>query len=1330
MKKEEAYKELFPELTTQEFHQLCFMAYYGYLNHNDKTADAYCEKFNISTQKFYKNSIKLVNLCLLQSQACVHPKHHLKILYCLIKNYPSWVKDFKEFNHVGLGEYLWNLAQFLVKDEFAKAAQLTRPFAGIGQKQFNLFSYIREQVVGDSRYISLLNEFELQEMVDATLYDLFANDELNCDFLNALADMIPTSNPNYPDIMDEIGAYRYFLNGIVSEPVGNPTMWSMGVKAMQMMYQGNLNDAFTLFTQALKPLKKQHAFPSPMFNYAFGILLYRLTTKNKHSKLYRQWYNCFLESSRIRFGAENIAIRLLLVYIVCDIEHVEISLRRQMENLTNYHNDILSRTWEYLVFNFFGLETEKQEKPLHSAKFIQHELSVCLPIGAEARKQLTELYSGQPILDTIRKKDSWEVLLSDISSQINKVKPAQPKRIVYFVKGYDLDAIIEQVQKTDGTWHNGQLLSISQMIESGYDSMDGNDMVIAIMLNNHQTTQKAVDILVPHLIGTGRLLFGNYYNDIYFDVVINEVRPYLEFKGAGTYIEVSSNVSLDATGKVPHHIVKCDAEGCYSLITTNALQRDVLKGFLHAKRFPTSALMSLQRNIKSMNGMIEVREDIIDAYEEYAQNSKGVLAVRIVPERTEYRISIFATAMPDGEARFVPADGEEYVYDEMDGLTHCIHRDFSLENANYKQLAEFLENNVKAQFINYTERIVGSAEGLLLLIAFVYDHQEQFFVEWPEGKTLKFKGDVKPSSINIVVHSEQDWFTVEGDVKMAGNTYSLQELIAMCTKSDIQGFIKLNEEEYIRISEKLKKHIAALNSLPSKSSKICSVSKFQMGALANMIEGLNTHTDEGYASFSEKTKTAYALNPDVPKEMNVSLRDYQKEGFRWMCRLDAWGAGACLADDMGLGKTLQALTFLTYKADKGPSLVVMPKSVILNWASEAERFAPKLNIIVLNKITKRQSTIQNAKAGDVLLCTYGLLTTEYSVLTKKVWNVVCLDEAHQIKNRHTIASQTAMEIKASSRIILTGTPLQNNLAELWNLFQFINPGLLGSWVRFRDNFIISPTDNSRLMLLKDLTTPFILRRTKNEVLTELPEKIVDKYLVELNENECKVYEEMRRLAEVKCKKQKTKKEREEANTLDINFFAELMKLREAACDMRLVHEKWSEPSSKTKALLELLETIMENPDNNILIFSQFTSYLEMIKPELKKRKWGFYYLDGQTPMDKRQQMVDDFQKGECRLFLSSLKAGGLGINLTAANYVILLDPWWNPAIENQAMDRTYRLGQKRVVTVIRLISSHTIEEKILNLHEKKQELSDNILIGTSDSYKLTYEDVLDMVTPF
>ena len=450
-----------------------------------------------------------------------------------------------------------------------------------------------------------------------------------------------------------------------------------------------------------------------------------------------------------------------------------------------------------------------------------------------------------------------------------------------------------------------------------------------------------------------------------------------------------------------------------------------------------------------------------------------------------------------------------------------------------------------------------------------------------------------------------------------------------------------------------------------------------------------------------------------------------------MVRLDSWGAGACLADDMGLGKTVQALAFLLHKKDIGPSLVVAPKSVVPNWASEADRFTPSLKVTILNEISDRKTALESAVAGELFLVSYGVLVTSVDILKAVNWNVVCLDEAHQIKNRTTRMSQAAMALNAGSRVILTGTPVQNHLGELWNLMQFVNPGLLGSWTHFKDKYINGPEmDDYKREMLKGLTQPFILRRTKEEVLGELPDKVSYEHMVHLSGDEMAVYENARQLLEVKYKKNKTRAERAMIQDVKVEFFAELTRLRLMANAMELVNSGWKGGSSKVDALKDILSTLMDNGDNRVIIFSQFTSFLEIIGRMLVKQGYQYLYLDGSTPLKERSMLVTKFQSGLCPIFLVSLKAGGLGLNLTAANYVIIADPWWNPAIEKQAEDRAHRMGQERAVTVIRLVAQHTIEEKILRLHETKRELSDAILEGTDRSFKLSMDDVLDMVSPF
>lgn len=439
-----------------------------------------------------------------------------------------------------------------------------------------------------------------------------------------------------------------------------------------------------------------------------------------------------------------------------------------------------------------------------------------------------------------------------------------------------------------------------------------------------------------------------------------------------------------------------------------------------------------------------------------------------------------------------------------------------------------------------------------------------------------------------------------------------------------------------------------------------------------------------------------------------------------MVRLSGWGAGACLADDMGLGKTVQTIAFLLYRAAEGASLVVAPASVVPNWKNELQRFAPTLNVHVLNGADDCKALIDGAGEYDVILSTYGLLVNEEETLVGKQWNVVCLDEAHTIKNRDTKTSRVAMQLQASARLILTGTPIQNHLSELWNLFRFITPGLLGSYEQFRLKFIvpIEEGDKEKQRQLKRIVQPFMLRRTKSEVVEELPEKMEITLPVELSEEEMAVYEVIRRRAKAML---------EESNAVSMSTLAEITRLRQAACSIALTDSRWKGETTKIQMLLDLIAEIKEG-NNRVLVFSQFTSFLELVRKRLDEQGEPYFYLDGSVTMKQREELVRKFQQGECPIFLISLKAGGLGLNLTGANYVIHLDPWWNPAIEQQATDRAYRIGQQNRVTVYHLIAQHTIEEKILRLHRTKRDLADSLLEGANAGYKLTDKELLEMLT--
>ena len=463
--------------------------------------------------------------------------------------------------------------------------------------------------------------------------------------------------------------------------------------------------------------------------------------------------------------------------------------------------------------------------------------------------------------------------------------------------------------------------------------------------------------------------------------------------------------------------------------------------------------------------------------------------------------------------------------------------------------------------------------------------------------------------------------------------------------------------------------------------------------------------------------------PPIPSTLKAELRDYQLTGFQWMTRLAHWGVGACLADDMGLGKTVQALAVLLDRAGDGPALIVAPTSVCLNWIAETHRFAPTLNPILFGG-KDRDGMVQGLKALDVLVASYGLMQQESDLLGSRKWHTIVLDEAQAIKNITAKRSQAAMILKGDFRLITTGTPIENHLSELWTLFNFINPGLLGSLKQFNERFALPVVRNNDRMVkkrLKKLIQPFILRRGKTEVLEELPLKTEVMLHVELDAEEAAFYEALRRNA-----LEKLDRDTGPAGQKHLKILAEITRLRRACCHPRLILPESPLSGAKLTLFGEVITELLENR-HKALVFSQFVGHLEILREYLDGKRIDYRYLDGSTPAKVRQNQVARFQRGEGDLFLISLKAGGLGLNLTAASYVIHMDPWWNPAVEDQASDRAHRIGQQRPVTVYRLVTRGTIEEKIISLHRKKRDLADSLLDGSDMSGKISAEELLRLI---
>ncbi|QUH25014.1 DEAD/DEAH box helicase [Serpentinicella alkaliphila] len=489
--------------------------------------------------------------------------------------------------------------------------------------------------------------------------------------------------------------------------------------------------------------------------------------------------------------------------------------------------------------------------------------------------------------------------------------------------------------------------------------------------------------------------------------------------------------------------------------------------------------------------------------------------------------------------------------------------------------------------------------------------------------------------------------------------------------------------------------------------------------------------NKGFKKFIEDIKDFDDVEYMAPKEVEGVLRKYQLQGMRWLKTLTRYGLGGILADDMGLGKSLQILSYLlSEKNEKGKStaLIVSPTSLVYNWLNEIEKFTPQLKALaIVGNKGEREDILKIVDEYDIVITSYPLIRRDADLYESISFNYCILDEAQHIKNPLSQSAKSVKGIKAKHKFALTGTPIENSLTELWSIFDFVMPGYLASHNKFKNRFekpIIKDRDENSLKELGKLIRPFLLRRLKKQVLTELPEKTESKMVTDLTREQKQVY--LAYLKEIKGEIEDEIK-RNGFERSQIKILAGLTRLRQICCHPALFLDNYKGGSGKMELLNELLESYMET-DNRILLFSQFTSNLALIKERLDELNIDYFYLDGSTPMIDRGEMVNRFNEGKGKIFLISLRAGGTGLNLTGADTVIHFDPWWNPAVEDQATDRAYRIGQKNRVQVIKLITKGTIEEKIFDLQEKKKEMINAVIQpGETMLSKITSEELLDIL---
>ena len=1321
--------EGFYQLTEAEQRLLCFCAYC--LDKNDDVSlKAYKKLFQLKQEDLVKQCNYLRHKGFINYNGhrffeyIILPECFFCAAYFLVEKHPEWLQAFKKFTFQPSNtcSYLWQVVE-------ASLGNQPMPQTGVMDIKYVVRSVFPQCLNPQLR--PLLMQFSpeiLLDMLQKTLILNINKDQLTTEIMEYLQEVscvLPIKEQTIFHESIQLGKYLLNGNGLTpTKPISPDGFLHYG---LVKLYKGEYSEAIQLIDKALKlqnkELKIKHIFLNPIKSY-FQVLAYE---KDRSSTTLKKLEK--IRSKQDYMGSHLTVAAHIVTEYVNTPESMDVTA---LFSLGQYALNIPIYGYFYHLFvYYFQLSKSLEETMPHLKTFkqpklgiLRHEMAECLQLNPDERAELEKLYGGKPLLTSIRNKQKWELTLENLLQEIQTIQEQtdtiKGPRIAYFCNRYEQVEIREQSILKSGEWSSGRAVSMSRFIMEGVACMDETDKQIAAIAGRRYMYNLDMQTIAPHLIRSDRVFYGN--RAPYLPVKIEEEKPYLIIKKEKDGFVIKSNVSpKEMYSSNPSQVIQKKPDH-YVVIPLDRQKARFYSELIALEKIPLSAETELKAFLPKVAEIIEVHSDLIEGgstLKELPSDSRSFL--QFLPANECYDLQIRICPLEGGRTRFLPGTGETIIFDERDGVRYQVKRNLREEKKRYAPLADYIENLTDTELTEGT--VCLNTEQVLHTLDYVRQHPEDYIVEWPKGEKIRLKGMIEPKDWNIRLRSKAGWFEMEGEVKISDDQILSAAEFLQLMRHSTGSFIRLNEKDFLLMTEALHRQMARLESLVSYDRNKARISSFHVGQLADILHQGNTgiQTDRKYEELLQRINKAATLWPEKPAALQTELREYQQEGFSWICRLDAWGAGACLADDMGLGKTVQTIAFLLYKAHSGPSLVVAPASVVPNWERELQRFAPTLNIRTLNREAERQQAIGEAGPNDIILTTYGLLVTEEACLTQKEWNVLCLDEAHTIKNRETKMSAAAMKLQGKSRLILTGTPIQNYLGELWNLFQFINPGLLGSYEQFNTRFIqpIEADKNKEKQLqLKRIIQPFMLRRTKAEVVEELPDKIEIMRPVQMSEEEMAIYEVLRAKAEQAV---------ESEDQVNISTLAEITKLRQAACSISLVDKKWNEPSSKTEAFIGLAQIILQG-GNHALVFSQFTSYLKEVASALDKEGIAYLMLDGSTPIKKREKYVQEFQAGKYPIFLISLKAGGLGLNLTGANYVIHLDPWWNPAIEQQATDRAYRIGQQQKVTVYRLISEQTIEEKILRLHQSKRDLADSLLEGTDMSHKLTVKDLMDMLS--
>ncbi len=891
-------------------------------------------------------------------------------------------------------------------------------------------------------------------------------------------------------------------------------------------------------------------------------------------------------------------------------------------------------------------------------------------------------------------------------------------------------------------WSKGRKVALGRLYEqwqtSAFDFLTDQDQQICKSLRQYsernyygyrETCQEWDQAkLLRGLLGHPHLYLPGNRDE---PIQISEVQPHLTIKRSGKKIQLVVEPTPDDSYSDSDNNVIVTKEGShrYSVVQFTQQQRDVAALVGSMPAIPADQQDRVFQIAQSLASVIDVQSSIKGAPstgEEVAASAQ--IVAQLTPYHDGLRAELFVQPLGEHGPFCRPGVGAQAMMANINGKSCTTNRNLESERENLQQLLSacpMLEARTVSN--DQTEWLFAESNDALEFAVELQAlaDQKSVSVLWPRGKSHQVAGSPSASSFQVSVRRDRDWFAASGKLKVDSDlTVDLMKLLDL-TSTSPSRFVQLDDGRFLALTQDLRQRIADIAAFGTPMKNKVRFAPVRALVVDELLNDVGCKTDKHWKAHLSRIEESGTISAEVPSTLQATLRDYQHEGYGWLKRLAHWNTGACLADDMGLGKTIQALALLVDRAFDGPQLVVAPASVGFNWESETYRFAPTLTPKQFRDCDRDQF-FEDIQPGDLVITSYGLLQSEIDRFEAVQWNTVLLDEAQAIKNMATKRSQAVMQLNANFRVILTGTPMENHLGELWNLFRFVVPGLLGSQEDFRKRFAVPiERDNCRATRkrLKKLIQPFLLRRTKSEVLTELPARSESVLEVELSPAEAALYEALRQQALERIAEAAADSKSQGEQHLQV--LAELTRLRLTCCHPSLVGGDGIE-GSKLEVFRQKISEIIEG-NHKVLVFSQFVKHLQILRTELDNMNVSYQYLDGSTSVKKRKQAVDAFQSGEGDVFLISLKAGGTGLNLTAADYVIHMDPWWNPAVEDQATDRAHRIGQQRPVNVYRLIARGTIEEKIVELHNTKRDLADSLLEGSDSSGKLTTEELIGLL---